>query len=296
MSLAQRLSSMLSSLGEPGPKPRDEDIDFCGLTDVGKVRKENQDQFLICTVHHHVVIHGTSLSDADQLPLQSQRLASIMLVADGVALSGGGRDASRLAVETIVKYVSSTMKTFTLAGETADKEFRDVLRNAALEAHAAVGAESAVHPGRTRLATTLTMAVSVWPNMYVIQVGDSRCYYFYNDQLRLVTRDQTMAQALVDHGALPAKDLPASPLRHVLASAIGGEEATPEVTRVELRPKCQVLLCSDGLTKHVSDEEIAQHLRTASSSEDLCRALVDLALARGGSDNVTVVVGRSRAR
>jgi protein phosphatase len=250
---------------------------------------------MICTVHRQVVIHATSLSDADHLPLRGQRLATIMLVADGVATSGSGKDASRLAVETVIRFVSSTMKTFVLAGESAEKEFADVLRAAALEAHAAVEAESAARPSARRLATTLTMAVFVWPNMYVTQVGDSRCYYFSDGKLRLVTRDQTLAQALVDRGALPAKDLLASPFINVLASAIGGEEAIPVVTRAEVRSDAQVLLCSDGLTKHVSEAEIAERMRATTSSEQLCRGLIELALERGGTDNITVVAGRARS-
>src|SRR5207253_8882607 len=124
--------------------------------------------------------------------------------------------------------------------------------------HAAVGAESAVHPDRKRLATTVTMAVFVWPHMYVTQVGDSRCYYWRDGNLRRVTRDQTLAQALVDRGALPASELADSPFTNVLASAIGGGGASPEVTRMELRRDARILLCSDGLTRHVADAEIAQ--------------------------------------
>src|ERR1041384_7122899 len=144
MSLAQRIFSTLSGRRtDPGPKPRDEELDLFGLTHQGKVRKDNQDHFLICTVHRQVVIHATSLSDADHLPLRGQRLATIMLVADGVATSGSGKDASRLAVETITRYVSTTMRSFVLAGEAAEQEFSEVLRHVALEAHAVVGAESA---------------------------------------------------------------------------------------------------------------------------------------------------------
>ena len=80
----------------------------------------------------------------------------------------------------------------------------------------------------------------------------------------------------------------------MLASAIGGHEATPEVTRLDIRRGCVVLLCSDGLTKHVSDAEIAERLRAMESSEQVCRTLLDLALERGGSDNITVLVGRAR--
>jgi protein phosphatase len=81
----------------------------------------------------------------------------------------------------------------------------------------------------------------------------------------------------------------------VLVSAIGGDEAVPEITRLDIRRRgCVVLLCSDGLTKHVSDNEIAEAITTMQSSEQLCRALLDKALAGGGSDNITVLAGRAR--
>jgi protein phosphatase len=106
-----------------------------------------------------------------------------------------------------------------------------------------------------------------------------------------------MAQDLVDRGALPPERLAASPFSHVLVSAIGGEEAKPEVTRVDIRKRgCVVLLCSDGLTKHVSDEEICARIDAMESSEQVCRELLDLALERGGSDNITVLAGRARRR
>jgi protein phosphatase len=104
-----------------------------------------------------------------------------------------------------------------------------------------------------------------------------------------------MAQDLVDEGVLPAERVAKSPFSHVLSSAIGGSAAVPVVTRIDIRGSMPViLLCSDGLTKHVSDAEIEQHILTMQSSEQLCHALLDLALERGGSDNVTLVVGRAR--
>src|SRR6187551_2000420 len=85
----------------------DVELDLFGLTHVGLVRKENQDHFMLCTVHPQVVVHGTSLPDADKLPLRGERLATYMLVADGVGSSSGGGEASRLALETITQYVAS---------------------------------------------------------------------------------------------------------------------------------------------------------------------------------------------
>lgn len=279
---------------DPGPKPRDEELDLFGLTHPGKVRRLNDDHFLVCTVHQQIAVHGTSLPNPERLPLRSQRVATILLVADGVGGRSEGGEAGRLAVEAVMRYVSSTMQCFHLAGRSTEQEFHDALRAAALEAHEAVRAE-AVHRGQEKgMATTLTLALVVWPQMYVVQVGDSRCYLFSHGKLRQITRDQTLAQNLADRGALPADRIAASPFSHVLASAIGGSEATPEVTRVNIHRGVVGMLCSDGLTKHVPDGEITEQIRTMESSEQLCRKLLDLALERGGTDNITVIAGRLR--
>ena len=300
MALADLLTARVprTSAGH-GIRPRDDEVDLFGLSHPGKVRKENQDHFLLATVHPQVVVHGTNIPEPDRLVLRGERFGSIMLVADGVG-SGLGRDASRIAVETIARYVASTMRCYHAAGaahdDDAEGEFLATLRGAALEAHEAVrrGAEERKDEGPLKrgMATTLTLATIVYPWMYVVQVGDSRCYYYWDGVLRQVTRDQTVAQDLVDRGVLAKDRAAGSPFSHVLASAIGGQEANVVVTRVDIGHRgCVILLCSDGLTKHVSDEEIGAAIGRMSSAEQLCRGLLDLALERGGSDNITVLAG-----
>jgi len=141
---------------------------------------------------------------------------------------------------------------------------------------------------------TLTLAIGVWPRAYVLQVGDSRCYGYESGALRRLTRDQTAAQELVDIGELTPDQAARSPLQHVLTGAIGGRSAEPVVTAVSLQRQAVFLLCSDGLTRHVSDAELAERLGGLRSSEQVCRDLLQLALARGGHDNITIVVGRAR--
>ena len=294
MALADLLSAAISA-EHSGPKPRDDELDLFGVTHIGKVRKENQDHFLICTMHQQLVIHGTSFPDPGKLAVRGERLATFMLVADGVGGAAGGGEASQLTVQTIARYVSSTMRGFEAVGSQREEQLLDSLRAAAREAHGAVRAEAAAR-GEPRMATTLTLSIAVWPRAYVMQVGDSRCYYYVNGTLRRLTRDQTIAQELVDQGVLPADRASNSPFSHVLVRAIGSDEATPEVTALDLSWGCVFLLCSDGLTKHVSDADLLEELQHMKSSEQLCRSLVELALARGGTDNITVLVGRPRDR
>jgi protein phosphatase len=289
-----RLAELFSTAShEIAPKPRDNELDLFGLTHPGKVRKENQDHFLLCTVHPQLVIHGTSLPNTSELPLRGQRLATMILVADGVGGGAAGGEASRLAVETIMRYATSSLRSYHASG-THDEAFLDALRAAAREAHEAVLADAVGRNESQPRATTLTLGIAVWPWLYVVQVGDSRCYYFYDGALRQVTRDQTLAQDLIDQGVLPRERARASPFNNVLSSAIGGAEARPDVTRVNISQRgCVVLVCSDGLTKHVTDAEIARHLAEMRSAHQVCNALLDLALDRGGTDNITIVVGRA---
>jgi protein phosphatase len=275
-------------------RPDDDEIDLFGLTHRGKVRPNNEDHFLLATVHPQVVVHGTSLPNPAHLAERGQRFATLLLVADGVGGGVAGADASQLAIETITHYVSHTLRCYKEFGGTENGSLADALKAAAYEAHAAVRAEWATRDEMRTMATTLTLMLAVWPWAYVVQVGDSRCYLYQEGALSRLTRDQTVAQQLADQGVLPPESVARSPFANVLASAIGAEEAMPEVTRVNIAKRSLLLLCSDGLTKHVTDEEIAAAVRANERAEALCRALVDLALDRGGSDNVTVIVARAK--
>ena len=278
-------------------RPSDEELDLFGITHQGKVRAENQDHFLIATVHPQLVIHGTSLPNPDRLPVRGTRLATVMVVADGVGGAAAGSEAARLATEAVTRYVSSTLRSYHSAGLETDEKLLEAFKAAALDAHSAVRADALKHPEQAGMATTLTLAIAIWPWAYVVQVGDSRAYFFDGNELKQITRDQTVAQALVDQGIMPRERLDASPFKHMLSSAIGADEALPEVTRSDISERgSMILLCSDGLTKHVTDDEIAERVRVMKSSEQLAKDLLDLALSRGGSDNITIISARAPLR
>lgn len=275
-------------------RPADEELDLFGITHRGKVRAENQDHFLVSTVHPQVVVHATSLPDPDTLPLRGTRLASVFVLADGVGGGVAGDEAARVATESVTRYVASTLRSYHAAGSSAEKELLLALKGAALEAHSAVLAESARRPGHPSMATTLTVCIVVYPWAYVVQVGDSRAYFHSEGKLRMLTRDQTVAQSLVDQGLMSKDRLNYSPFKHVLSSAIGAAEALPEVTQFDISVRGSlILMCSDGLTKHVSDEEIAESIRKMTSSEQCANELLNLALERGGSDNITIIAARA---
>ena len=273
-------------------KPRDSELDIYGLTHVGNVRQTNQDHFLISSLRRDVIVHQTSLPPAESQST-TERLALLAVVADGVGSSLMGGEASRQAVEGILNYVSACAKCFYRLEEGDDKELHDALSDAALRVHADIAGKRADGPPEASgMATTLTVWLGVWPCAYLLQVGDSRCYVMRSGVLTQISRDQTVVQDLVDAGVLTRTQADRSPLNNVLSSAIGGQEAMPVVTRMESSWDTIGLLCSDGLTKHVSDEQIAERLRTMTSAKQACEALLQDALDAGGSDNITIVIGR----
>ncbi len=275
-----------------GRKPVDDQVDFYGLTHPGKVRKENQDHFLVSSLHKRMDVHLTSLPDTGRLYGEAERLAFLAMVADGVGGGPGGEAASRLAVEAVSQYAAESMDCYYTADPRDDQAFTQALADAALSCHDDVRRRAGAESGKG-MATTLTLMLFVWPRAYLLQVGDSRYYLLRDGELTQISRDQTLAQVLVDDGVFSRTEASKSPLSNVLSSAIGGSETTPVVTGIDQDWNYVHLLCSDGLTKHVSDERIAERLRGMTSAKQVCEDLLQDALDGGGSDNITVIVFRA---
>ncbi|MBL8996341.1 MAG: serine/threonine-protein phosphatase [Gemmatimonadetes bacterium] len=279
----------------PERKPRDDEIDVYGLSHQGKVRKENQDHFLLATIHKRLQVVLSSLPENHGLPLDDQRVAFLAMVADGVGGGVGGREASATAISVATEYVTSSTDCF-LQDDAAGEQFIESLQAAALRCHVAVRERAKQQPEGRSMATTLTLWMGVWPWYYLLQVGDSRYYLYREGVLTQVSRDQTMAQELVDQGVFTRAVAARSRFNNILSSAIGSDEAIPVVTRMRSEWGNVHLLCTDGLTKHVSDERIAECLRTMTSSKQVCEQLLQEVLDDGGSDNVSIIVGRAVER
>ncbi len=275
----------------------DDQIDVYGLTHTGLVRKANQDHFLISSLRKQLQVHHTSLPNVGDLPLEGQRLAYLSMVADGVGSGSRGEDASRRAIETVSGFVAHSMQCYYTSDGSDEEAFSDALEEAAMHCHAAVVKEAEQDdPDGRGMATTLTLALSVWPQTYLLQIGDSRCYLFQDDALTQISRDQTIAQELIDRGVFSRSEADRTRWAHVLSSAIGGKQTAPVVTRVDRKWDDVGMLCSDGLTKHVSDERIAERLRSMNSAEQVCKDLLQDALDDGGTDNITIIVSRVKQR
>ena len=274
-------------------KPRDDEIDVYGLTHPGTVRPINQDHFLVCQLKRDLVIHSTSLPDVAGLGGSPERLAFLAMVADGVGGGPMGEEASRVAVESITDYVAQCTRCYYAAVTTDEEEFTAALSDAALQSHTAVSRRAESDPAHRGMATTLTLWIGVWPDVYLLQVGDSRCYMLRKGVLTQLSRDQTMAQEMVDQGLLPAAQAAATRWSNVLSSSIGGRQTMPVVTHVRNDWDTTWMLCSDGLTRHVTDGRIQERLSTMASAREACDTLLQDALDGGGSDNITIIVGRT---
>lgn len=273
-------------------RPRDDEIDAYGLTHVGKVRSQNQDHFLVGQLRGRLWVGISSLTAEDSLPVEEERVASIMVVADGVGGGQKGEEASRLVVEEVAQYVQESARCYFRSDEH-EGDFMHALENGARRIHTNLRERGDNDPSTMGMATTLTMLIIVWPWTYLLQVGDSRYYRLSKGKLSQISRDQTVAQALVDQGILTPTLGQVSPLSNVLASSIGGPQTAPVVTRMRAEWENVHLLCSDGLTKHVSDDQIADRLRSMKSARQVCEQLLQDALDGGGIDNITVLVGRA---
>lgn len=277
-------------------------LDVDGATDVGKERSQNQDQFLIATLQRTLVLRETSVTNLAGSWLPDSTEGTIMLVADGMGGTDGGEIASSVAVQSVVEYVCAVMPwaQASMRGQRRPEArstlpgVKTGLHKAFVEGDAEVKRAAAATGGKN-MGTTVTLAYLLWPELYVAHVGDSRCYLLRDGQLIQLTTDHTLAEKFRATSNLQVDD--SSPWHHVLWNAVGGGEHAllePEVHRHHLSLGDIILVCSDGLTKHASDEEIANALGASPTAREACDRLVAMANADGGSDNITAVVARCK--
>jgi protein phosphatase len=273
------------------PRPTDSDIDIYGLTHPGKVRPNNEDHFLVCALQRRTEVFCTSLPNPASLG-GNGRIAVLAMVADGVGGAVAGEEASRMALEGVTRYVSQALRCYYSSDPDDDEEFIHTLEDAALKVHNELAETTREHSELRGMATTLTLWLGVWPNAYVLQVGDSRCYTLKDGELIQLSRDQTMAEELVEQGVFTRADAKNTKWANVLSSAIGGPQAAPVVRKFQQEWGQCGLMCSDGLTRHVSDEQIRDRMLAATSARQACEQLLQDALDAGGLDNITIIVGR----
>jgi len=263
------------------------------LSHPGKVRENNEDQFLVARLAKSMQVFKTGLPDAGTTYF-SEEDGYLMIVADGMGGAAAGERASALAVRTVEEFVLNTLKWFLhLEGKEEHVLFHE-LREGLDRADRAIIERARRDRALRGMGTTLTMAYSVARDLFIVHAGDSRAYLFHDGELQQLTDDHTIAQVLVDTGKIAPEEARHHRMRHVVTNVLGGPEAGvhASIRKLSVDDGDTLLLCSDGLTEPVKDDEIAAVLGRASSPDEAASDLVHLALERGAPDNVTVVVAR----
>ena len=274
-------------------------VELYAKTHVGRIRAGNEDNYLLLDLSTSKAWTGT---DGEEPPAEMCRIevgpkGFVMVVSDGMGGALAGDVASRMAVQTV-----RDMLTGEEAGEDAgaggagdpDQPLADSLRNATDYANFAIHRKSQEDPRCNGMGATLTGAAVNGDGLAFVQVGDSRGYVIRGQNIHLATKDQSLVQQLVDVGQISEQEAETHMFRNVILQALGAQsELAPVSGLVRLFRGDLVLLCSDGLSGKLRAEDML-HI-VAESDGDLalaCKALVDEANARGGEDNITVVLAR----
>jgi len=268
-------------------------ITFGASTDTGKERGNNEDHFLIARLSKSMQVCKTSLPGEGRTQF-SEEEGYLIVVADGMGGAAAGERASALAVGSVESFVLNTFKWFFHLSGHDEHELLAELRQSLERADQTVIERARSDPALEGMGTTLTMAYSVATDLYIVHAGDSRAYLFREGELEQLTSDHTLVQTLIDGGAISPEEAKRHKRRNVVTNVIGGpsEGVFVEIHKLAVLDGDTLLFCTDGLTEPVSDDAIAEVLEHHPDPEDACTRLVDLALRRGGPDNVTAVVAR----
>ena len=273
-------------------RPSVVEFDFFGLSDIGKQRASNQDQFLIAQLHKFMHVNQSSFQFENDL-VCGEPMGTLMFVADGIGGGPAGDVASRMAIEEVSGFVLNSMHWLHSDDPSPSEVFVNDLIAAINRTHRIVRTNADVHAGRYGMGTTLTLAYIVWPNLYVVHVGDSRCYHLHQNEFLRITTDQTIGQSLCEQGILKPDELDESQYGHVLWSCIGAvDDPTAVIYQRKLCYGDVVLLCSDGVTRHLSDEQLNELVSSSLPCEEICRTVIDRCNDAGGMDNISVVMTR----
>ncbi len=250
-------------------------VSIAGATDVGKERAKNEDALVVADL-----TGGDLLGVGQHGRFDVGARGVLMAVSDGMGGAQAGEVASALVVQTLTR----AMK------DAAPDMPRDALMNDAVQrAHRAVW-DTAKRESKV-MGATLTAVFVHAGQAYIAEVGDSRAYLIRKGKICQLTHDQSMVQMLIDSGVIEAEQAEHSPIRSIILQAMGNQPTVKvALARLELRDRDCLVLCSDGLTTHVRDEEIRDLIVATGRPEIAAQQLIDLANERGGQDNITVVV------
>lgn len=281
-----------------GPETLQVLVEFGAASHPGKVRTTNEDHFAVTRRYRAREVLLTNLPPETHPPLCDN--SYVLAVADGVGGAAFGEIASMLALQAGYDLTTTAFKWPFNVTESESLNITEAIRVHIRLIHRrlrmAAGDEDSPLAG---MGTTLTGALTVGFDAFIAHAGDSRAYLYRDQTLHRLTRDHTLAEQLVASGvAKSVNDASVADFRSVLINCLGGnlDDVDVDICRVLLHDHDQLLLCTDGLTDMVSDAEIAHILAVPQTAQATSQSLIDAALASGGNDNVTAVLGRWLSR
>ncbi|MCL2152927.1 MAG: Stp1/IreP family PP2C-type Ser/Thr phosphatase [Oscillospiraceae bacterium] len=243
-------------------------MELWGITDSGKIRKQNQDSF--------------------RTLLDENKGVAVLIVCDGMGGAKAGNVASALAVDAFIDHMGGCIENI---GDSSDTAAR--LTDAVLAANKAVYEQSIQDEQYEGMGTTLTAAISTKEGEVVANIGDSRVYRITKNSITQITKDHSVVEDMIMRGDLTRAEARRHPNKHLITRALGtSSEESPDVFFTSLDQDDYMLLCSDGLSNVVFDNEILYELQRGASIRESCEGLVEMALSRGAPDNVTAVLFR----
>jgi serine/threonine protein phosphatase PrpC len=291
--VAQEQAEMPTANEPVKPKPpRTLAVKAFGITDTGKVRATNEDQFLIAELTKAMRVWQTSLPEP-KVQVGEER-AHLFLVADGMGGHRAGERASALAVVAIEQFTLNSFKWF-LGSNSADAQrVLAQFQSALSQADAHILDASAADPELRGMGTTVTMAFHLGTQLCVVHVGDSRAYLYRDGELLQLTQDHTLMAEMMRSGALRPDQVAGHRFRHVITNVVGGEElgVSVEARALEVQAGDRLLLCSDGLPEMVTNDTIAATLAADPTPESAAKQLLAQANESGGRDNITLLIVR----
>ena len=266
-----------------GSAPKPIHVSLFGMSDVGRVRKNNEDNFVVCNLTTGEVGLSPALREHTE-----GSYGSLFMVADGMGGEASGEVASQLAAVTVPKRLYDNLKSL---GSVSEANFVILLREAIEYANQIIFQKAQSNPAYRGMGTTTTAAALFGTYLFVGQVGDSRAYLIRNQQMEQLTRDQTFFNYLKDIGA----ELPADPekdsRKSILTQAVGSSETLDvKVTYTKVLQGDRILLCSDGLYNMVPAPDLQEIASRANGLADKCKALIEKANVNGGTDNITIIM------
>ncbi|TMQ48849.1 MAG: serine/threonine-protein phosphatase [Candidatus Eisenbacteria bacterium] len=278
------------------PTPGPVRAEVGALSHRGRVRDANEDAFAVFRMGRYLERVTTNVPEAE-FPSRCDEAGHVMIVADGLGGHEAGDVASRSALVNTFQFILRSPRWVLKLDDPATREAEiqelfERSRSYLATVHDALRRQASGDPRLAGMGTTLTVAYLVGRDLFVVHVGDSKAYLIRGGTLRKITRDHTVAQEYADLGMISQEEVASHRMHHVLTRAVGGPEVELEgdMHLLAIEHGDRLLLCSDGLTDMASEPEIAAVLEAQPTSDGACRALVDLALERGGRDNVTVIV------